>query len=382
MMRSITVQVIALLLCAASATAAYGTPVDYAMQLPGAARSLLLDVAVAGERLVAVGERGHIVVSEDDGRTWAQVAVPTTAMLTRVFFIDENTGWAVGHDGNVLHSRDGGLTWVLQRDGLADQVQINEDNAGRSLALVEALQAQLAVADEDTRESLQDALDEAQWALENAREKLDMPVYAPPLMDIWFATPERGWAAGAYGTLLRTANGGRDWADWSYRVDNPEELHLNGVVGDASGAIYLASEWGTVFVSTSAGESWRPSATGYDGSFFGVVTNPRSGSVFAYGLLGTIYRSSDRGVSWSPVEGMVRTSLFGADAADGLVIFVGQGGAATLTEDDGETFTPMVQPQRAGLFGVATLGAGRFIASGEGGSKILLRAASGDPVNE
>lgn len=382
MIRFLAVRLIALVLGALPAFSCLGADVDYAMQMPGASRSLLLDVAVAGTRLVAVGERGHILTSQDEGRTWTQVNVPTSVMLTRVFFIDKKHGWAVGHDGNVLHSTDGGLTWSLQRDGLADQVNINEQRAGRAQTRVTALEAQLAQADTASSEELEEALADAQWVLDNAREQLDTPVYAPPLMDVWFATPERGWAAGAYGTLLRTANGGRDWADWSHHVENPEELHLNGVVGDAAGNLYLASEWGVVFVSTDSGESWRAVETGYDGSFFGVVGNPATGSLFAYGLLGTIYRSQDQGESWNRLDSLVPGSLFGADAAAGSVIFVGQGGVAAVTADDGLSFTPLVQAQRDGLFGVAAIGEGRFIASGEGGSRELLTSSAGGQGDE
>ncbi|WP_165787013.1 WD40/YVTN/BNR-like repeat-containing protein [Pseudohalioglobus lutimaris] len=382
MIRYAAVHVIALFLGVAHASLAFGGQVEYSLQTPGASRSMLLDIAVAGERLVAVGERGHILTSQDQGQNWTQAEVPTSVMLTRVFFVDDKLGWAVGHDGNVLHSQDGGLIWALQRDGLADQVRINEDNAGRALSTVEELQAQLAAAEEDAVDALEEALEEAEWVLENAREKLDMPVYAPPLMDVWFATPEQGWAVGAYGTLLRTANGGRNWADWSHHVGNPDELHLNGVVGDGAGTLYLASEWGMVFVSTNAGESWRVAETGYDGSFFGVVSNPETGSVFAYGLLGTIYRSEDQGVNWSAVDGLVRGSLFGAEAVAGSVVFVGQGGIATLTRDDGRTFTPMVQPDRDGLFGVATMSDGRFVASGERGARLLVVTAAGDQGDE
>ncbi len=371
MIRYAVVQAIALFLGIAHASLAVGAQVEYSLQTPGAAQSMLLDVAVAGKRLVAVGERGHILTSQDQGQSWTQAKVPTSVMLTRVFFVDDKTGWAVGHDGNVLHSQDGGRIWALQRDGLADQARINETNAGRALSRVQELQAQLAEAGDDGVEALEEALEEAEWALENAREKLDMPVYAPPLMDVWFATPEQGWAVGAYGTLLRTANGGRDWADWSHYVGNPDELHLNGVVGDSAGNVYLASEWGMVFVSTNAGESWRVAETGYDGSFFGVVSNPETGSVFAYGLRGTIYRSADQGMTWNAVDGLVRGSLFGAEAVAGSVVFVGQGGIATLTGDDGKTFAPMVQPVRDGLFGVAAMADGRFVATGERGTRLL-----------
>ncbi|MBW2369941.1 MAG: hypothetical protein JRH15_18880, partial [Deltaproteobacteria bacterium] len=43
----------------------------------GAAHSVLLDVTTAGERLVAVGERGIVVLSDDAGHTWRQAKVPT-----------------------------------------------------------------------------------------------------------------------------------------------------------------------------------------------------------------------------------------------------------------------------------------------------------------
>ncbi|MEH6586547.1 MAG: YCF48-related protein [Halioglobus sp.] len=354
---------------------AHGAGVDYALQMEKAASSMLLDIARAGQRLVAVGERGHILYSEDEGSRWVQAQVPTRVMLTRVFFIDDKYGWAVGHDGNMLHSSDGGVSWELQRDGVADQVGINEERAGRALGRVEELRLQLAVAGEGQISDLQEALDEAEWALDNTRELLDETAYAPPLMDVWFSSPEQGWAAGGYGVLLHTANGGRNWADWSHKVDNPDELHLNGVIGDQLGSLYLASEWGTIFVSHNMGESWQPAESGYDGSFFGLVVNPNSGGVYAYGLLGTIYRSADQGESWEEMNSGVSASLFGADSHDGSMIFVGQGGTATLTRDDGKTFAPLIQSQRDGLFGVTAWKDGKFMATGQGGCRVITESA-------
>ena len=268
---------------------------DYALHLPKAGESLLLDIAAAGHRLVAVGERGHVLYSNDGGDSWVQAEVPTTVMLTRVFFIDDRRGWAVGHDGNILASRDGGVSWELQRHGMSDQAQINEARAGRARRALGDLRDQVAVARQEERAALQGALEEAKYQWDTAREALDSPVYAPPLMDAWFADENQGWASGAYGTLLRTGNGGRDWADWSHKADNPDELHLNGVVGTSDGQLFLASEWGIVFRSTTGGETWEQLETGYDGSFFGLLVSPTSGSVFAYGLRGTVYRSTDGG---------------------------------------------------------------------------------------
>ena len=333
---------------------------------------MLLDIAAAGDRLVAVGERGHILYSEDNGDSWIQAQVPSSAMLTRVFFISPELGWAVGHDGNVLVSQNGGVNWELQRDGLAAQAQINEARAGAAKQRLETLSKKVKNAPEEEQAELSEALEEAAHDLDKAREALDEPVYAQPLMDVWFANAEQGWASGAYGTLLRTQNGGRQWDDWSRKVDNPDELHLNGVIGDPDGNLYLASEWGTVFRSLTQGESWEPLETGYDGSFFGVVASPASGSVFAYGLLGTVYRSTDQGESWEPLTSGARASLFGALAtAQGALLFVGQGSTAVLSRDDGDSFTPLVQPSRAGFYGIAERGDGRYVVAGDGGSRVL-----------
>lgn len=345
---------------------------DYAMQMEKAATSMLLDIAAAGDRLVAVGERGHILYSNDNGDSWVQAEVPTSMMLTRVFFISPELGWAVGHDGNVLVSQNGGVNWELQRDGVTAQAVINEERAGRAKTRMEALYRQVQEAPEEEKADLEEVLEEAAYAVESARDRLKEPVYAPPLMDVWFANAEQGWASGAYGSLLRTANGGRHWDDWSHKVGNEDELHLNGVVGAPDGTLYLASEWGTVFRSTSAGEAWEPLETGYEGSFFGILVNPTTGTVFAYGLRGTVYRSTDQGETWEEVPAGARASLFGGLAtADGTVIIVGQGSTAIRTRDDGESFDTLGRPSRAGFHGIAPMGDGRFMVTGDGGSRVL-----------
>lgn len=351
----------------------WAAEVQYAMQMPKAAQSLLLDITAAGDRLVAVGDRGHILYSTDQGASWTQATVPTTVMLTRVFFVSDSLGWAVGHDGNVLVSADGGVNWELQRDGLADQARINEERAGRAKELVEDIRNEFTtvVAEED-KEDLAYRLEEAEYALDIARETMNEPVYAPPLMDVWFANEEQGWASGGYGTLLHTNNGGRHWDDWSYKLDNPDELHLNGVVGGPDNTVFLASEWGYVFRSLSGGQTWEAMESGYDGSFFGVVANPASGSIFAYGLLGTIYRSTDLGETWEQLRSMARASLFGGHAAvDGTLVFVGQGGTAVRSQDDGDSFTPLIQPSRRGLHGIAPMGGGQYMVTGDGGSTVM-----------
>ena len=62
-----------------------------------ATKAPLLAVAPAGPRLVAVGDYGVILLSDDAGATWRQAAaVATRNMLTAVAFADAKRGWAVG----------------------------------------------------------------------------------------------------------------------------------------------------------------------------------------------------------------------------------------------------------------------------------------------
>ena len=97
-------------------TALPAYPVEFSEAAPLAARSLLLGVANAGDKIVAVGDHGDVVVSRDHGVTWSQSITPTRAMLTAVCFPDALHGWAVGHDGVILATTDGGLTWRHQDD--------------------------------------------------------------------------------------------------------------------------------------------------------------------------------------------------------------------------------------------------------------------------
>ena len=82
---------------AAFAAASYRDVLDTpARDSAFAAKSLLNGVANAGQRIVAVGQRGHIVLSDDGGKTWTQAKVPVSSDLVAVYFPTPAKGWAVG----------------------------------------------------------------------------------------------------------------------------------------------------------------------------------------------------------------------------------------------------------------------------------------------
>jgi photosystem II stability/assembly factor-like uncharacterized protein len=291
----------------ASVVSGQSAPEEWAMQAPLASRSLLLDASMRDGRLVVVGERGHILVSEDSGQSWNQAEVPTRALLTGVFMQDGKTGWAVGHDEVVVRTRDGGLRWERVRS-----------------------------APEEER----------------------------PLLDVLFTDKGRGLAVGAYGSLLSSTDGGETWEPQP--VVAGDDLHLNGITQASDGGMYLAAEAGRLYRSDDGGDTWRSLASPYQGSFFGLL--PMSdGGLLAFGLRGNLFRSEDRGASWKRIETGTEATLTAALEL-GPDRFVVAGLAGTLLWSEGNGALRLQEmPDRKGIVALARPDDRSLLLVGEGG---------------
>jgi len=305
------------------------------MLMPKAKQSLLLDIAEAGERLVVVGERGHILVSDDEGESWRQVPVPTRQMLTAVKFVDASRGWAVGHDGIVLATMDGGESWVVQRTATGGN--------------------------QATAASQQQAESE----------------YPSPLLDIYFSDPLNGVAVGAFNTLLATSNGGVSWQLQSDAVPNPDEFHLNAVTGDGQGRLWIAAEGGLLFRSADFGMSWEELDSPYPGSWFGISRAPRSGRLLVFGLRSNVFYSDDEGDNWLASQVASDKSLAGGGFINqDYVMLVGAVGTYLFSDDGGETFTQRVLAQRLNFSAVLSA-ADHAVIVGQGGA-VIAPGVGGD----
>ena len=119
-----------------------------AMQIVASSRAVFIDLARAADRLIAVGERGLIVLSDDNGQSWRQVPVPVSVSLSAVYFVDAQRGWAVGHAGTVLATIDGGEHWAVQLNGLqAAQIELQAAQAEKVTAADAEAAAERIVAD-------------------------------------------------------------------------------------------------------------------------------------------------------------------------------------------------------------------------------------------
>lgn len=300
-----------------------------------------LALASAGKRLVAVGERGLVAWSDDDGASWRQASTPVSTTLTSVCFVDARLGWAAGHAGTILHTADGGATWTLQTDGraIARQVQASVADQGAAMA---AVAAQL-VADGPDK----------------------------PLLDIEFSDAQHGVAVGAYGLAVRTTDGGRSWHSFMHQVPNPKGLHLYAVRSGGD-ALWLAGEQGYFARSAGAGKDFQRIETPYRGSYFALA--PSASGVVVAGLKGNAFQVSQDGTTFTRIGGAPPVSFSGVTRLrDGKFAFTNQAGQVLLAPHAGAPLTMLSAGPRAPLSAVAESADGRLVLAGAAGLERMAR---------
>ncbi|ALI03433.1 glycosyl hydrolase [Pseudomonas sp. FW306-02-F02-AA] len=323
------------------------------LDLPARASALavsspLSGLARAGDRLVAVGQRGHILYSDDSGKHWQQAAVPVSADLTAVNFPSALQGWAVGNDGVVLHSSDAGATWRKQLDGRQIGVLLVQHYGALARAEPSNEQWPLLAA-------------EGQRLVEQGADK--------PLLDVWFANDHLGYVVGVFNLILRTEDGGRNWTAFQDRTDNPQGFHLNAIASTGDG-VYIAGEQGLLLKWDEAQQRFVAVQTPYQGSFFGVLG--KRGEVIAYGLRGNVLRSTDGGLSWTALDSGLHVSITaGFVDTNGHYRLFTQGGQRLVSQGAGADMRLVRQPEPSPVAGAAQAADGALVVVGSRGAQAL-----------
>ena len=275
--------------------------------MPLATKSLLLDLQVLEDKIITVGERGHVLISRDHGISWEQILVPTRVTLTGVYFSNQYQGWIVGHDGVILHTADGGRAWIHQGG------------------------------DPDPETSYQ---------------------------DVYFLNSKRGFVVGAYGIYRMTNDGGKTWqAEW---IDE-EELHFNKISQGLDSYLYIAGESGTLLRSLDNGASWKRIDSPYHGSFYGLIFIQDT-TMLIYGLRSKVFRTADHAESWKQIPmypEVLITSGVKIDSGD--IILAGLGGNFFISRNQGKSFKHWQISRIKGSAEIASTRDGAIISVGKNG---------------
>jgi len=290
-------------LCAATAafaqTPAEGTVATWSAKpahaWPAPTHRMLLDATRAGKRIVAVGEHGIVLLSDDEGKTYRQARqVPVSATLSAVAFIDDKRGWVVGQWGAILATSDGGETWSKQRmDTAVDQ----------------------------------------------------------PLFSVHFMNDHDGIAVGLWSMLLQTHDGGKTWTKTTLPKPpdgGKADRNLYHVFADQKGALYISAEQGIVLKSTDGGANWDYLATGGKGSLWSGVAMT-DGRIVVGGLLGSLSQSSDGGTTWQPLKAETKSSITNLVATGKGLVAVGLDGLVLKQREDGAPLEVAQRPDRSAL---------------------------------
>ena len=312
---------------------------DFAMLETGVQKAIYeVDFATA-EDGVAVGQDGIVLKTSDGGETWTripielplqdwQVAQPHYFAVSRG--ADAQHLWAVGPVGAIIRSQDGGETW----ENLSLWCDMSFDNFATS-----------------------DPADDPESTLR--LNPCDVT-----LNGVSFPTNTDGWLAGEFGIILRTQDGGVTWQRQRNvhnlpkytRPELPEEeairqripplyiedLFLIDVDFRSAQEGYVTGESGTLLQTTDAGETWTNIPSGSFNTLLSVTAAPDNNRRdFATGVLGTL--ASATSDAWQLDENVrqdvltwIRTASFSADGQFGVAC--GGKGTVLVTTDSGTSW--------------------------------------------
>ena len=310
--------------------------------------ALQLGLARAGSKLVSVGERGVILLSEDEGETWTQANnVPVSVTLTSVTFSDPLNGWAAGHSGVILATTDGGNTWTVQLDGYQ----------AAELAMAEA-ESMIAAGDERGERAKRNA----GYLIKEGADK--------PILDVFFADQFHGWAIGAYGLAYATDDGGENWYSIIARLPNPGGKHLYKVVHSQNELIILG-EQAAVFTSGDGGKAFDKLDTPYYGSYFdGLLLE--DGTRLLFGLRGNVWRQTKGKGRWKRVKlGSEVTLTSGLVDQDSAIYLADQSGQIFVSDNNAKSFTLLGQAPFGGITDIILAEEGFAVSTARGAHVVI-----------
>ena len=242
-----------------------------------AKESLLLGIHGRAGIAIAVGERGHILLTNNQGKNWIQKQSPTRRTLNSVYLLDQKTIWIVGHQSTVLRSQDSGESWTKIK-----------------------------------------VLDDPETSF----------------LDLLFVDSSRGFIVGSYGKFFSTIDGGNTWIE-NKQEDDP---HFYQITSAANGFLWLIGEFGTVWKSNNQGKSWKSLDIEYEGTLFGAVPLIKSDSIILHGLQGNIFRFKN-GSIWEKIDSPTNAILHrGLQLKDGRVVIASGAGELLLGNGEGRLF--------------------------------------------
>ncbi len=177
----------------------------------------------------------HLAHTSDGGTNWQWVDTDVEGTLAigyafvqgDVFFSDPQHGWAIGGNGTIIHTADGGATWTQQ------VLACGYPSCSIPVYAVEILDSQTGwIAGVDLYHT-------SNGGVEWLPQEIDLP---EAIRDMQFVDAQSGWLAGDRGVLLRTTDGGATWE----RIETGEGIDLNGLYFVSPDQGWIVGNYGVI----------------------------------------------------------------------------------------------------------------------------------------
>ena len=304
---------------------------------------------------------------------WAKIPSPTTKTLRNLYFIDTQTGWAAGEGGTIIHTSDGGDSWIAQNSTvqtfIVDIFFINE-NLGWALTFRDTFPFGTIVLNTSNGGDT--------WITENYPDENAI------MNTVFFFDSLNGWIGGTY--IAGTTNGGVTWVEAdvdSSMISGLPVFNFNFYsrqFGYACGG-YLDLA-GVIWRTTNYGESWSATGVSPDQVFDLYIIDSLnaialSGDPEGFFGTGNIY-TTDAGTSWTYDEMSLSGLSFTIDFRTESEAWSASGYKFLITSDSGVTWENKETPDSAVIFDLVFIDSRNGFAVGESG--VILKYIPG-PVN-
>ncbi len=224
-----------------------------------------------------------------DSGQWTMIFSNTdhnTDAFQKIFFVNENIGYAVGQNGTIVKTEDSGNSWSFQNSGVTvtlHDVYFANANTGYAVGNREPYPS-----DQETVIKTTDG--GSTWTkltLDNAVDKRDF-------LGVHFTDVNTGFVVGKWGTIVKTTDGGQTWTRRSGSNDLLDITFVNSTTGFAVG------NNSTILKTTDGGTTWVQKESGNVGIYEVFFLNENVGFVAGRGNL--LEKTTDGGENWVSIS--------------------------------------------------------------------------------